>query len=111
MTEHLAPWLDRQLENQRHTGRTLHALAATPEGRQLLAQVGEYLIGDADAKRRIIVEHRTEAGVCDHCHSVTAINNPWDEQEIDLCDNCTTIRLLAAPFADEPGYRPEWGPQ
>ncbi|MFG2046156.1 DUF6221 family protein [Micromonospora sp. NPDC048935] len=112
MTAHLVPWLDQQLENQRHTGRTLHALATTepPEVGQLLAQVGDYLIADADTKRRIIVEHRTEAGVCDHCFTVPAINNPWDGQEIDLCDTCTTIRLLAVPFAGEPGYQEGWRP-
>lgn len=68
-------------------------------------------LAELAALRAVITEHRTEAGVCDTCFSVNAIDNPWDEREIDLCNNCTTIRLLAVPFAAEPGYRPEWRPQ
>jgi Family of unknown function (DUF6221) len=47
------------------------------------------ILAEVDAKRRIIEHHRPD----------------------DICDEaCTTLRLLALPYADDPDYRDEWKP-
>jgi hypothetical protein len=112
VTQHLVPWLDQQLENQRRTGQALHLIASTMphEAAQMMKRIGDFLTADAESKRRIIAAHRIEGGVCDQCFS-PEVGSGWDEREVDLCDNCTTIRMLAEPLAGEPGYRDEWRPQ
>jgi hypothetical protein len=32
------------------------------------------------------------------------------EREYEADEPCPTLRLLALPYADRPGYRPEWAP-
>jgi hypothetical protein len=55
---------------------------------------------DIDVRRRILDLHDREPGqhpdFCGH-----------DKHELP----CPTLRLLMLPFADLPGYRPEWAPQ
>lgn len=63
------------------------------------------VLADCDAKRRIVEWHReetlpdgvpTRTGLCDIC-----MNWSWP---------CDTLRLLALPYADRPGYMQEWRP-
>lgn len=62
------------------------------------------VIADLDARLRIVDLH-TGGHEC----------SGYDHQgEIDHCryyhdfEYCSTLRLLAAPYADRPGYRPTW---
>lgn len=74
-------------------------------------------LADVEATRRILDLHQPTshpdhpgAIVCEHCndlcHSETGL----------MCDSpdapypCLTVRLLAWPFAERPGYRQEWAP-
>jgi hypothetical protein len=65
------------------------------------------VLAEVDAKRRIIDEHGSYSGYgthCDTCRHPTddvAAGEPWP---------CPTLRLLALPYADRPGYRNEWRP-
>lgn len=42
-----------------------------------------------------------------HCLTCTSAQ-AWDEKAGE--SNCLTLRLLAPPYADRPGYREEWRP-
>jgi len=55
------------------------------------------VLREIDAKRRIIAEHALNGWVCDN-------------GEVEQVFPCTTLRLLALPYADRPGYRDEWRP-
>ncbi|MCX5587559.1 DUF6221 family protein [Streptomyces erythrochromogenes] len=72
------------------------------------------VLAEVDAKRRLLDEHPPARG--------------WDGKNLDgpVCRTCaetgtdgdlngdpypcTTLRLLALPYADRPGYREEWRP-
>ncbi|WP_406365238.1 DUF6221 family protein [Streptomyces sp. NBC_00645] len=58
------------------------------------------VLREIDAKRRILAEHALNGWVCDTC----------DNGEVDQTFPCPTLRLLALPYADRPGYREEWRP-
>ncbi|HEX5541969.1 MAG TPA: DUF6221 family protein [Micromonospora sp.] len=61
------------------------------------------VLREIDAKRRIIAEHRqAQPRWCVAC------DVPGDYQGREF--GCTTLRLLALPYSDRPGYRPEWRP-
>jgi hypothetical protein len=57
------------------------------------------------ANRRIIDVHESYGGYGEHCQTCHQHDNlagdPWP---------CETLRLLAAPYGEHPGYRPEWRP-
>lgn len=57
----------------------------------------QQMLREADAKRQILALHAKGASdlFCAHC-----------EQE----PPCPTLRLLALPYADRPGYSEEWRP-
>lgn len=60
-----------------------------------------YVLADIKSKRRIIEEHAMS--------TIYAYINEGPECTAD--DEkypCLTLRLLAAPFSGEPGYKPEW---
>jgi hypothetical protein len=72
------------------------------------------VLREIDAKRQIVAEHPTASGwdgqsgdgyVCRTCAEITGSGElsggPYP---------CTTLRLLALPFADWPGYRDNWRP-
>lgn len=74
------------------------------------------VLAEVEAKRRILDEHEpvgttgdysgstpTVSTVCMTCHEVGLryAHEEWP---------CTTLRLLALPYADRPGYRDEWRP-
>lgn len=55
-----------------------------------------YVLADIASKRRIVAEH-------------AAGNDPCDAHDANLeTIPCDTLRLLAAPFSNEPGYKQEW---
>lgn len=70
----------------------------------LTALAPERVLAECDAKRRIVELHtgEHECSVYDH------------DGEIDHCQyvlgDCSTLRLLALPYADRDGYREEWRP-
>lgn len=56
---------------------------------------------EVDAKRRIIAEHSTQKwSVGDRVHDCQ-----WEGWP------CTTLRLLALPYAGHPDYQAEWAPR
>lgn len=59
------------------------------------------VLAEVDAKRRIIDLHKGVNDYCAECDLVRS-NYPYHP--------CTTLRLLALPYADRPGYREEWRP-
>ncbi|MGW4603753.1 DUF6221 family protein [Streptomyces sp. NPDC004532] len=57
------------------------------------------VLRETDAKRQIIAEH----DVCSR-----KLGESMDCQSLEF--PCTTLRLLAVPYADRPGYRDDWRP-
>lgn len=65
----------------------------------------ERALAEVDAKRRIVALHDSdhECSVYDHHGDVD--NCSWV-----IGGGCSTVKLLALPYADRPGYRDEWRP-
>jgi hypothetical protein len=69
------------------------------------------VLAEVDAKRRILDEHRprterhgwdSEPTICGTCR--------FDEGLDTYNYPCPTVRALALPYSDRPGYREEWKP-
>ena len=60
-----------------------------------------YVLADVEAKRRIVDLHTGEH----ECPRDGDNCGYWHEDEA-----CTTLRLLALPYAEHPDYRQEWKP-
>jgi len=61
-------------------------------------------LAECESKRRIIELHQLE-------HSRTSVHcGECDEGHQYPSWPCTTLRLLALPYADHPAYRSEWAP-
>lgn len=59
------------------------------------------VLAEVEAKRRILALHgQSSASVCDLCSS--------DSHVVQM--PCLTVRLLALPYADRPGYDERWRP-
>lgn len=70
----------------------------------------KHVIEDGSAKIQIV---RMHAGGEHMCPSRRALNDGlWSapDQDQDVMSPCPTLRLLALPYADRPGYREEWRP-
>lgn len=70
------------------------------------------MLREIDAKRKLAEEHKPGMqkgwpNMGRHCLSCTGAR-VWDESSNE--SNCLTLRLLALPYADRPGYRNEWRP-
>ena len=65
----------------------------------------ERVLREIDAKRQIAEQHRP-VGYGDVCLSYCHTRTPSQPQTWP----CLTLRLLALPYADRPGYREEWRP-
>lgn len=67
----------------------------------------ERVLAECEAKRRIVELHDSFYGVCQAC-----IGSPPRVGDVvkPALWPCTTLRLLALPFADHPDYREEWRP-
>jgi len=63
------------------------------------------VLREIDAKRKIAEQHRP-VGYGDVCLSYCHTRTPSQPQTWP----CLTLRLLALPFTDRPGYREEWRP-
>jgi hypothetical protein len=61
------------------------------------------VLREIDAKRQIIDLHRS--GQHHQCRT-----GEHDDGYAKWVGICTTLRLLALPYADRPGYRNEWRP-
>lgn len=85
-------------------------LEGAPRGVLARAKRG---LDEVAAKRRILDEHPCGEPVDEPwCWSKV----PWCERCSDADDGptdypCLTVRLLALPYADRPGYRDEWTPE
>src|SRR5690348_4216788 len=55
------------------------------------------VLAECEAKRRIVEEHGGGADPCDHAYDTSMMG--W---------MCTTLRLLALPYADHPDYDSAW---
>jgi hypothetical protein len=58
-----------------------------------------YVLADIESKRRIVARHSDPRGKDPSCSSIDYPENAKD---------CETLRLLAAPFSGEPGYKEDW---
>lgn len=70
------------------------------------------VLREIDAKRRMLSEHapsrpKGRPSMERHCQSCTT-PQAWDDTANEA--NCLTLRLIALPYADRPGYRQEWAP-
>lgn len=59
------------------------------------------VLAECEAKRRIVDAHLNGDAWCDHCSGGEHMGNP---------NACPTLRLLALPYADHPGYDEKWKP-
>ncbi|MCX4543759.1 DUF6221 family protein [Streptomyces sp. NBC_01565] len=66
------------------------------------------VLAEVDAKRRIVALHSDSTG---HSCSITD-KTGYELNYADVAGDeaCTTLRLLALPYADHPDYRQEWKP-
>lgn len=107
----LGPWTTADHDDQ--TGmlevRTVHeadimigyvADVATADALHIAEWDPARVLREIDAKRRILSEHALNGWVCSTC----------DNGDVDQTFPCPTLRLLALPYADRPGYREEWAP-
>lgn len=68
------------------------------------------VLREIDAKRQLIARH------AESDFPYNPDDGPGDYSWTAQCDGChedapcTTLRILAAVYADRPGYRPEWAP-
>lgn len=125
MVDELIEWFGAQLDEDERTAR---ATAWDGSGNKLdweliasaTIDVGgdEFYVGDRtvanhmmaweparvlreiEAKRRILAEHWLNGWVCDTC----------DNGEVEQVFPCATLRLLALPYSDRPGYLEKWRP-
>ncbi|MFF4644969.1 DUF6221 family protein [Streptomyces sp. NPDC001389] len=66
------------------------------------------VLAEVDAKRRIIALHSDPTG---HSCSITdETGYELNYAEVARDEACTTLRLLALPWADHPAYQSEWAP-
>jgi hypothetical protein len=77
------------------------------EARHIVRHDPARVLREVEAKRRILDLHAR-----DHECSIYSDYRPG---EIDSCGyvldgDCSTVRLLALPYSDRPGYRDEWRP-
>ncbi|MFI8531784.1 DUF6221 family protein [Streptomyces aquilus] len=70
------------------------------EGEHAVRHDPARVLRQVDAERRLLDVHALNGWVCDTC----------DNGEVEQTFPCLTLRLLALPYADRPGYREEWRP-
>lgn len=68
------------------------------------------VLAECEAKRRIVEWHKPMHP--SDSRYLPACEGCWDEGGMDGAPTypCRTIRWLAVPYADDPGYREEWRP-
>lgn len=124
--DELVVWLSAQLDEDERIARACsgngeweaeHIAIYGPDlGVEVRAHMAAHdparVLREIDAKRRLLSEHtpqtpKVRPGMERHCLSCTTAQS-WDEAAGQ--SNCLTLRLLALPYADRPGYRKEWRP-
>lgn len=67
------------------------------------------VLAECAAKRRIVDLHTIEDRYldCPTCTDSDYRTRRYDDEQLWWCD---TLKLLALPYVDRPGYRPEWRP-
>jgi hypothetical protein len=66
------------------------------------------VLAEVDAKRQTVALHSDPTG---HSCSITDDTGyALNYSDVAGDDACTTLRLLALPYADHPDYREEWKP-
>ncbi|MFI7340871.1 DUF6221 family protein [Streptomyces sp. NPDC050085] len=117
--DELVAWLGRQLDEDTRQASSWHALEC---------DIHAYLQGDLDSvKAAMAMFHDAPGAVCD-CGIPARVlreigakrqlveGHEPDERVPPRCTGCFDgcpcrhLRLLAAPYADRPGYREEWRP-
>lgn len=66
------------------------------------------VLREIDAKRRTLALHSAPTGHGCSTTDKTGYNLNYDEVSPE--DACTTLRLLALPYADRPGFQEGWRP-
>jgi len=101
-------WGAHRPERQQHTTITPHVgvIHEAVQADHIVRWNPARVLGEIDAKRRIIDAHPainvSDLGSdCGTCYRDDGINASWP---------CRTLRLLALPYSDRPGYREEWRP-
>jgi hypothetical protein len=110
MTDDLITWLRAQLDEDERVARAWLPLGnPTAADREHIARHDPArVLAEVDAKRRILDEHKTYDVHSGFGCGICAFNG-WDKV-IEPEGWCTTVRLLALPYADRLGYRSEWAP-
>lgn len=106
----LITWLRAQLdedqwhaeEAQRSSGAHIRLAIGKHGGPLFICADPARMHAEVEAKRRILAEHRIEDTGADVM--------PRACRRCGSFGNCLTVRLLALPYADRPGYREEWRP-
>ncbi|MEU6597886.1 DUF6221 family protein [Streptomyces flaveolus] len=93
---------------------------AIPSAEEISAAVAGHIVRhdparvlrEIEAKRRLLDEHKPDRpkgrpNMERHCLTCTTAQ-AWDETASE--SNCLTLRLLALPYEDRPGYREDWRP-
>ena len=92
--------------------RLIEMCGEDPETQRMMAHVEAGMrsptdpmrvLADCDAKRRMLKLH----GFRQFGHQCVAIDGPT---QWHVGDPCTTVRLLALPYAAHPDYDPDWKP-
>ncbi|WAL67110.1 DUF6221 family protein [Amycolatopsis cynarae] len=110
MTGDLITFLRAQIIESRQHILELRKLTAEDQGltEPWTPEGFDPVMVDLDAKQQIIDLHEPIEGewgpVCAVCHTTGADGDRKGEYP------CTTLRLLALPYADHPAYRQEWKP-
>jgi hypothetical protein len=86
-------WLREQLDEDERVARA----AATPGSRWDPARA----LAEVEAKRRIIDLYEAQ--------SARQYENAMEEDRTWVLESA--VRALTLPYADRPGYRPEWAPE
>lgn len=127
MTDDLSTWLDERIVEDVRVARdadpTLDGIADswfTADGDIRFIQhfTSARVLAECEAKRKVIDLHTLpEDAELPHGHwEGYGSDEVWVRDEPNVCpvcnesEPCTTVRLLAVPFAEHPGYRPEWKP-
>jgi hypothetical protein len=97
----LAAWLTAIWDVDEAAG---NAVGLTPGVRMLLARIA--------ADRQILALHVAQPswGDCPQCTGETSHDDDGVEYGMGVPQPCPTIRLLASPYADRPGYQEAWKP-
>lgn len=115
LTSHIQRWLLEQIAEDESRVR----LMGRPLGEELMAGLSlGRVLAEGDAKRRIIELHRPAnpdatpvdgyPGWPDHAWYFCRTCGSGEPYEYPTDWPCATLKLMALPFADRPGYREEW---